>query len=84
MQLRSQIIMKTNWLRMKKQFLAYMSKEKLSQLEYRDDQKYNSLQPTAKEIKQVPYMQNNPANKNVISATSEATGNDMDQRRRIK
>ena len=37
MQLRSQVNMKTNWLRMKMQFLAYMSKEKLMKLEYRDD-----------------------------------------------
>lgn len=35
--LRSQIIIKTNWLRMKKQFLTYMGSEKQIQLEYRDD-----------------------------------------------
>ena len=29
MSMRSKIVMKTNWLRMKKQFLAYMSKDKL-------------------------------------------------------
>ena len=46
--LRSQIIMKTNWLRMKKQFLAYMSKEKLLQLEYRDDQNFSKLNPLFK------------------------------------
>lgn len=69
LQMRSQIIMKTNWLRMKKQFLAYMSAEKLLQLEYRDDQKFNKLQPTIKQIKEVPYMQNNP-NKPPQVATS--------------
>jgi len=53
---RSKIIMKTNWLRMKKQFLAYMSKEKLQQLEYRDDSCYNLLEPTCTGIKEVPYM----------------------------
>lgn len=46
--LRSQVIMKTNWLRMKKQFLAYMSKEKLLQLEYRDDPNVSRLNPTSK------------------------------------
>ena len=48
MSMRSKIVMKTNWLRMKKQFLAYMSKDKLLQLEYRDDQAYSRLTPTCK------------------------------------
>ena len=60
--LRSQIVMKNNWLRMKKQFLAYMSREKLMQLEYRDDAKYSLLNPTCKQIKEVPFIQNNPEN----------------------
>lgn len=46
--MRSKIVMKTNWLRMKKQFLAYMSKDKLLQLEYRDNQSYSRLKPTSK------------------------------------
>lgn len=62
--------MKTNWLRMKKQFLAYMSKEKLMKLEYRDDQKYNQLEPSSKVIKEVPYSQNNPDMKQGVTATS--------------
>jgi hypothetical protein len=33
---------------MKKQFLAYMGKVKLMQLEYREDERYNRLQPALK------------------------------------
>lgn len=69
--------MKTNWLRMKKQFLAYMNKEKLLQLEYRDDQSYSRLKPTSKQIKEVPYMQNNPEQKQVVMATAVAGDTDI-------
>ena len=56
MQQRGNMIMKINWLRMKKQFLAYMSKEKLEQLEYRDDRFYERLQPSRQIIREPSYM----------------------------
>lgn len=74
--------MKTNWLRMKKQFLAYMSKEKLMELEYRDDQKYKKLNPTCKQIKEVTYMQNNPQNKNFVTATSMPSDSEEELKRK--
>jgi len=70
MAVRSKIVMKTNWLRMKKQFLAYMSKEKLLQLEYRDDERYNQLEPKRTPMKEVPFMQNNPKMPPKVTATS--------------
>lgn len=68
--MRSKIVMKTNWLRMKKQFLAYMSKEKLLQLEYRDDDRYNQLEPKRAPIKEIPFMLNNPKIPPKVTATS--------------
>ena len=67
--------MKNNWLRMKKQFLAYMSREKLTQLEYRDDAKYSLLNPTCKQIKEVPFIQNNPEKQQTITATAISQDN---------
>ena len=86
MSMRSKAVMKTNWLRMKKQFLAYMSKDKLLQLEYRDHMAYSRLKtPTCKQIKEVPYMQNNPESKNGTTASAVACGNafeDINRRER--
>ena len=60
---------------MKKQFLAYMSREKLTQLEYRDDAKYSLLNPTCKQIKEVPFIQNNPEKQQTITATAISQDN---------
>ena len=80
--LRSQIIMKNNWLRMKKQFLSYMSKVKLMSLEYRDDAKYGRLQPTSKQIREVPFMQNNPETQKQVRATSISSAEEAKRRER--
>jgi len=39
------------------QFLAYMNRDKLLQLEYRDDAAYNLLKPDQKAVKEISYMQ---------------------------
>lgn len=73
--------MKTNWLRMKKQFLAYMNKEKLMKLEYRDDEVYNQLKPTSKVIKEVPYLQNDPDRQQGVTATAINGANEEAKRK---
>jgi len=59
-----------------------MSKEKLMELEYRDDQKYKKLNPTCKQIREVTYMQNNPQNKNFVTATSMPSDNEEEIKRK--
>ena len=49
-----------------------MSKEKLLQLEYRDDQKYERLNAVRKQIKEVPYMQNNPSQQKVTATANNS------------
>jgi hypothetical protein len=62
--------MKTNWLRMKMQFLAYMNRDKLLQLEYRDDAAYNLLKPDQKAVKEISYMQQQTTSQPVQIAQS--------------
>ena len=61
-----------------------MSHEKLVQLEYRDDTEYQKLKPTVKQIKETPYMQNNPDSQNKVTATMIAAGSEEEQKRKQK
>lgn len=84
MHIRSKIVMKTNWLRMKKQFLAYMKQQKLMQLDYRDDARYNALNPQRASVKEVSYMQNNPERQKEVTATSIVPSQPNDEMEKLK
>ena len=59
-----------------------MSKDKLLQLEYRDDYNFSRLNPTCKQIKEVPYSQNDPESRQNVTATAVASGNDEEDNSR--
>ena len=53
--MRAQQTMKSNWLQMKVQCLAYLGRDRLKQLEYRNEAQHSLLKPTIKVVKQSSY-----------------------------
>ena len=84
MTIRSKIIMRTNWLRMKKQFLVYMKQDKLLQLDYRDDKKFSLLQPSRQLLKEVPYSTQTTNMQQKVTAMSIVSGSAEEEKHRQK